>query len=77
MNAWQCRSARDFLKLSRQELAAFAGLGYQTIVNVELGNKTRQSTLDKLEAYFTAQGIKFTKVRGYAAVHVPEDRSSS
>lgn len=73
MNAWQCRSARDFLKLSRAELAELTGLGTQTITNVEIGQKVRASTLDKIEAYFTSQGITLMTKKGSRLVEVPDE----
>lgn len=61
----QCRAARALCGILTQELADGSGVGRATIERLERDEGGRhQSTIDKLVAYFTSRGIRFTAEPG-------------
>jgi len=76
MTPWQCKAAREYLELSRTELAEKTELSLPTLNNVEGGQKVRKSTLKAIEEYFNSKGIEFTETRTQYGVHVPVDKIS-
>ena len=59
MEAHQLRAARALLNLGMTELAEFAGVSKNTILNLEGGGRSHAATVEKLKDALVAQGIVF------------------
>lgn len=56
----QCRSAREYLGYTRDEMSVSAGVGKTALSRFEQGKATpRLSTIKKIEAFFAARSIVF------------------
>lgn len=66
INAQQLRSARAYLDVSRNEVAAATGVGVQTLADLENGktDSPRISTLETLRLYYETKGVEFTEDGG-------------
>jgi|SRR5690554_1002919 len=63
----QCRHAREYLGLTRDEFCLKAGLGKTALRQFELGkSKGRASTLEKIMAVFHAHAIFFDSDVGFS-----------
>lgn len=62
ITAQQLRSARAFLDVSRNDVAAATVVGVQTLADLENGktDSPRISTLDTLRLYYEANGVEFS-----------------
>lgn len=62
ISSQQLRSARAYLDISRNEVAADTGVGVQTLADLENGktDSPRISTLDTLRSYYESKGVEFT-----------------
>lgn len=52
-------AARELLELTQHELAAATDLGSSTIERFEKGESVRASTVEKIQRYLEARGIRF------------------
>jgi DNA-binding XRE family transcriptional regulator len=59
MTPEQCRAARTYFDLSRDELAKEARVGRNTVARFEAGVSINESTRIALEAYFNRIGVQF------------------
>lgn len=55
----QIRAARGLVCFSKAKLAAAAGVSYQTIKLIELGNDSKASTLRAIQQALEAAGVEF------------------
>lgn len=62
ITAQQLRSARAYLDLARNDVAAATGVGTQTLADLENGktDSPRISTLDTLRLFYETRGVEFT-----------------
>lgn len=70
MTPTQVRMGRAALGWSSRELAREAGVTPNTVTNLEMGRPVRLSTIARIRDALERAGLKFTKVRGVAGVHV-------
>ena len=76
ISAAQCRAARALVGISREQLAASAGVPSRTLADFELSNTgTRAGTIDKLVQALEAAGVEFIEQNGGGAgVRLRRDR---
>ena len=68
ISAAQCRAGRALVGLSREQLAALAGVPTRTLADFELSNTgTRAGTVDKLILALEAVGVEFIQENGGGA----------
>ena len=72
MTSAQCRAARGLLRLSRQDLAAAAGVGLNTVVRFETdGGPILARNHAALVACFEARGVRFPDAATIAHLPAP------
>jgi DNA-binding XRE family transcriptional regulator len=59
MTPEQCRAARMYFDLSREDLAKKARVGRNTVARFETGTGINESTRIALETYFSRIGVQF------------------
>jgi len=59
LSAAQCRGARTYIGWTAAEVAEAAGVSIMTVKRLEGGQQIRPTSLGKIAAAFTAQGVTF------------------
>lgn len=58
LNSAACRAARALLNLAQNDLARAAGVSATTVNKFEKGEEVRGASVDRIAAFFEAQGVQ-------------------